>query len=54
MGDFTMGVVYEKYFEADQARMTSYPAGNRTDADWDTYSLFGVFRYTGGDAVVCC
>ena len=50
MGNFTMGAVYEKWFEADKTQVKTYPAGNRTDADVDTYSLFGTFKYTGGDA----
>jgi len=50
MGNFTMGAVYEKWFEADKTQVTTYPKGNRTDADTDTYALFGTFKYTGGDA----
>ena len=50
IGNLTLGAVYEKFFEADFTQVKTYPAGYKTDTDSNAYSLFGVFKYTGGDA----
>jgi len=50
MGNFIMGALYEKFFEGDFTQVKTYPAGYKTDTDFDAYGIFGTFKYTGGDA----
>ena len=51
MGNFTFGALYEKFFEGDFSQVKTYPqTGYQTDSDWNSYAIFGVFKYTGGDA----
>jgi len=46
MGPLNLGLVYEKWFEAD----SSAAADTKVDADMDTYALFGIYKFKGGEA----
>jgi hypothetical protein len=45
VGPMILAAVYEKIYEVDDVA-----ANTRVDADYDTYALFGIFKFKGGEA----
>jgi len=50
MGPLTLGFVYEKWVEDDHNVLLTPSIDTLTDGDFDTYSMFGVYKFTGGEA----
>jgi len=46
IGPLTLGVVYEKIYEADSSAAND----KKVDADADTYAAYGIYKFTGGEA----
>ena len=50
VGPVTITAVYEKYYESDTATGLTVVNARRQDADYDTYALVGIGKFTGGEA----